>query len=188
MSHWGLRRPQDVYAQGSPSRIYKSTSPPLSHSASFSRGHTDKSPNNSSFLIPLLTLPTEKARLFFSEMIKVRRRWGKSYPVQESAGSWAASLTTGHRAGMGLAETSNHHAAQSRNTLCRLVIPEKLPPAKSVQASALFHPARRDLVLGHELPSGEDRFKNKTYDLMSCMWNGPSLIEGPTQYWYSCFL
>lgn len=83
-------------------------------------------------------------------------------------------------------ETSNHHASlrEKGHTLLGGVIPERHPPAKSVQATALF--CSETLVLGPQSPSGEDCFKNKMSDLMNSTWSGTSLVQGPT-YCCSCF-
>lgn len=43
-------------------------------------------------------------------------------------------------------------------------------------------PCSETLVLGPQMPSEEDGFKNKTDDFTGCMWSDRSLRERPTQY------
>lgn len=163
---------------GSPTSV-QACSTSLSQSASFP-GIMWTNPNNSSFLTPFTALPTYAARILFAEKSKkVRGRRERAicsdYHLPEAA------TLPGNRAqgrdGTSRDLSSPHPSAtgasfgEGREMLYWVVLFQKGSHQPN-QPKPM--PRSETLMLGPQLPSGEDGFKNKQRISWDCTWRGHS--------------
>lgn len=139
VSRWGLPWAQGCLCPRESKQSMQVKITPLP-TVYFSQNHQDKS-KQFLFSDSIPYPPNLEGNAFVCSDQGQRKR--EKAALSEDSWKLGCLTSTRHRAGTGSAETSNHRASlgEQGHALLGCIIPEKLPPAKPVQASALFHPA-----------------------------------------------